>query len=280
MGSGFVEQAFGAGAHQLSSMWDFSISGAADDAPWSKIMTFEVEDVSLPFPRLVTEKLANGENYYSGIEFPNEVSVTLRETIDFTSLSYFQEWFNTVYDLDNRIFLSHAGAKKGSNEDKVHRQGKLTFHSFDMNSKQPSETIKTVENLSSFEDIILRQQEINNILFGAARNVISSAQSMVTDLTRTVGFNLGSGWRPKVPTVKIPVPVFKLVSRWSIPSGGPVTPGGWTERDTYVFTLDNLSIIGVEDLSLSYGEGGPLLVKINMVAENVSGKKSGSSVAA
>jgi hypothetical protein len=279
MGSGFVEQAFGAGANQLASMWDFSISGAADDAPWSKIMTFEVEDVSLPFPRLTTEKLANGENYYSGIEFPNEVSITLRETIDFTSLSYFQEWFDEVYDLDDRVFLSYAGAKKGSSQDKVHRQGKLTFHSFDMSSKRASEMIYQKENFNSYSDVILKKQEINNILFGAARNVISSAQSMVTDLTRTVGFNLGSGWRPKVPTMKVPIPVFKLGSGWSVPLS-TVNPGGWTERDTYVFTLDNLSIIGVEDLSLSYGEGGPLLVKVNMVAENVSGKKGGSSVAA
>lgn len=243
-------------------------------------MTFEVEDVSLPFPRLIIEKLANGENYYSGIEFPNEVSVTLRETIDFTSLSYFQDWFDMVYDLDDRLFISYADAKKGGDQDKIHRQGKLTFHSFDMNSKQPSEIIKMVENTGSFEDVILKQQEIDNILFGAARNVISSAQSTVTDLTRTVGFNLGSGWRPKVPTIKIPIPVFKLGAQWSIPSSGSMTPGGWTERDTYVFTLDNLSIIGVEDLSLSYGEGGPLLVKVAMAAENVSGKKGESTVAA
>jgi hypothetical protein len=271
MGTSYVEQAFAVGANQLASLWDFTISGANDDTPWSQTMTFEVEDMTLPFPKLTMEKLVNGENYYSGIEFPNEVSITLRETVNFTCLSYFQNWFDLVYDLNKRVFISHTDIEKGGIDDKIHRQGKLTFRSFDMSSKQPTETIYKQEFKRPYIDSILKQQEVSSIIVGTANNMLTSAQSALSGLAGVVGAKLGSGYRIPTLVTKVPIPVAKVGSIGSSPESASVNSGGWTEKSTYVFTLENLLIIGIEDLSLSYTEGGPLLIKVNMSTENVSG---------
>jgi hypothetical protein len=76
--------------------------------------------------------LINGETYYTGIEFPLDFSLTVRENSSWTAYQYFQSWWNDVFDQDTLRFRSYrtsigTGVIKGSVDDKIHRHGSITF---------------------------------------------------------------------------------------------------------------------------------------------------------
>ena len=110
--------------YQLSNLWEFQI-GSNDS------MVFDMVSVSLPFEKLTHQTRQTGEKPYTGVEFVDTVSITIREQITWGVYQYFKEWMDAVYDSDTREFISlPESVEKGSENDPIHRDGVLSFKSF------------------------------------------------------------------------------------------------------------------------------------------------------
>jgi len=87
--------------YQLSHQWDLVFT---DPKATSLGLKFRVSDCSIPFRNLRAERKNTGELIYTEVAEFEEMSFTIREDSSFTTYKYFEDWLNTVYDFDKRMF--------------------------------------------------------------------------------------------------------------------------------------------------------------------------------
>jgi len=88
-------------ADQLTSRWELII---LDNEYSQNNFKTRVQDVSIPMYKLNAERKITGHTMYKTLEDLGEITLTMRETPSFLIYNYFKDWFNVVYDLENRCF--------------------------------------------------------------------------------------------------------------------------------------------------------------------------------
>lgn len=257
---GFIEQTFGPAGDQYAALWDISIESGSGSDGWDDLQA-RVVDVPLPFAKLATERLPGGRVYYSGVEFPLDFSITLRETSGWHAHRYFQGWWDKVFDQKSRRFRSYVGS------DPIHRQAKISFYGFA--SESDEETISSYFTNRPFADKIMMGEEVDNIIAGVIKNEIQSVASVLTDISRAFGGPVLSPNMPKLVRWK-EVPVSAGPDSAQVVLDRPQLPRR-TPQAIYAFSLLNVKLVGIEPLSLSY-EGGPLSFQVSLSAEDVRGE--------
>lgn len=93
-----------------SNLWEFYIDGYDQ-------FKYRVVDVTLPLPGLESTSLNTGQKYWSDVQHPEEISVTLRETDSGHVFSLLWLWQNEIYDFKQNVFKTkynqtNPGGKK------------------------------------------------------------------------------------------------------------------------------------------------------------------------
>ena len=85
---------------QLANQWDLNLlkSGTFDK------LKFKVIDVSFPFPKFEIARKYSGETHFKAVEEVTELTVTLRESPDFSTYTFFKDWCDSFYDSNNRVY--------------------------------------------------------------------------------------------------------------------------------------------------------------------------------
>jgi hypothetical protein len=267
--AGIIDSVVDEGADALASMWELTLDGGSN---WDALKV-RVENVPLSLPKLTIDRLPNGETYYSGVEFPLDFSVTVREAASFKAFSYFNTWWSEVYDLDKRSFISYPGIIKGSSTDKIHRQGSLTFYTF-KSQETKSIDIVSKERHTGFTGSYDHKELIQSLITGVLKNTVRSAASAVlSPVNQALGLlgkkvdaiKLGAP-----PTITIPHPVAEILTVESPLVLSSVQLPILEPKASCVFDLVNLKLSGFDSTQLSY-EGGPLKFQVNFSAEDVRG---------
>jgi hypothetical protein len=233
---------------QLDNLWEFSISGGTPDYldPDFKLL---VSDVTIPFPKLLYETSPTGEKYYTGIQYPNEFSVTVRETHKPGNsvqqqplvMTWFNKWFNEVYSFSSpdEIFQDPLTAC---------RTGTLSLMTHNV-------------LLSKVHDPIIQPVIVDNILLAIGRLVVGNAAQKVANIGNLV--SPGSFNTSVIPPAIVPMYI-----------GSAVTTVLSEEKTVESFTFVNLRPVGIEPVSLSYTDGKPMEYRIAMVCDRLRTKNS------
>lgn len=96
---------------QLANQWHFAI----DDFNADKLV-FRVQDVSIPFYKLELETKPTGEKMIKKFVDIEEVTLTIRESNDFSTFKYFQKWSDQFYDRQKRVFKKPVIGQTGGLE--------------------------------------------------------------------------------------------------------------------------------------------------------------------
>lgn len=110
---------------QLGPMWDFNIIPGADSPKNIEKMKFKVQDVTLPTYKLVAERKLSGEVMWKGIEDLTELTITIRESPDFSTFRFFRDWMDKFYDYDNRVFKTKESTDLYDIQIKFYMSGKV-----------------------------------------------------------------------------------------------------------------------------------------------------------
>jgi hypothetical protein len=89
---------------QLASQWELSFDDSTD-------IVYKVQDVTLPSYQLTVETKHTGQKVYKALEEPGNITMTIREDVDFGTYNFFYTWFTSVYDLTKRVFKKQQSIK-------------------------------------------------------------------------------------------------------------------------------------------------------------------------
>ena len=93
---------------QISSLWDLKINTL--DGSFDKLK-FKVQDVSFPFPQINVKRKFSGETAFEDFTEVDAVTLTLRESPDFSSYTFFKKWMDIFYDEEKRVFNTFTDYK-------------------------------------------------------------------------------------------------------------------------------------------------------------------------
>lgn len=101
---GYIEDVFQY-EDQQGALWEVRIipKKASDNDP--KILTFKTQEITIPFFKLKAERQLSGLIPWMGVEEINELSFMLRESIDFSTIKFFEELRSKIYDYKKRCFI-------------------------------------------------------------------------------------------------------------------------------------------------------------------------------
>lgn len=233
---------------QLDNLWEFTIESVTDNE-FSNNMKFLVTDVSIPFPKLLYETAFNGEKYYTGVQFPDEFQITVKEVhnpstlaVDSSAvLGWWNRWINQNYDFTSNVFIEDL---KGD----AHRTGTLRFLTYG------------VEITPIAAVPIMRDMIVDNIILSIARGVasrvegISGSTDALSIISNATGRDINVSLKP--PTIHVPIGL----------SGGTAF-----EREVVVaeFMFVNLKPVGIEPLSLTYSDGKPMEYRLALTCDRL-----------
>lgn len=101
---GYIEDVFQY-EDQLGALWEVRIIPKKSSNVDSKILTFKTQEMTIPFFRFKVERQLSGLIPWMGVEDLNELSITLRESVDFSTIKFFEELKSKIYDYKERRFL-------------------------------------------------------------------------------------------------------------------------------------------------------------------------------
>lgn len=90
---------------QLGVLWDFEVKSPN---PFVEKLKYKIIDASIPFFKFTTERKFSGETVIKEIEEPAEFSITIRESSDISTYTFFEKWMDLFYDSDARVFRKFA----------------------------------------------------------------------------------------------------------------------------------------------------------------------------
>lgn len=79
--------------YQLANLWRIDFKDYPD-------LDFHLINTSLPMPKLEYEGRKYGEKIYTGFTAPDQITFTFRETQEFSSYKFFQDWLETLFDYE------------------------------------------------------------------------------------------------------------------------------------------------------------------------------------
>ena len=84
----------------FATLWELEETGNTETS-----LKYYFTDAKIPFdfPKLTTEKLPTGLNYYKDYEYDRDVTLTMREDMDMNTYAYFKKWFSSIYDRENEV---------------------------------------------------------------------------------------------------------------------------------------------------------------------------------
>jgi len=100
---GYIEDVFKY-EDQNGAFWEGKIIPKKPLNNDSKKLTFKTQEITLPFFKLKTERQMSGLIPWLGVEDLNELSITLRESDDFSTIKFFEELKSKIYDYEKRCF--------------------------------------------------------------------------------------------------------------------------------------------------------------------------------
>jgi len=103
---GFLESAYKI-EPQLANQWELSFNDVN-----GRDIVYKVQDVSLPSYQLTIDTKHTGQKVYKALEEPGNITMTIREDINFGTYNFFYTWFTSVYDLTNRVFKKHLSTNE------------------------------------------------------------------------------------------------------------------------------------------------------------------------
>lgn len=322
-GNSFVDQAFEASNHQKNNLWDFRIQ-KNDESEWPFVA--KVKAASLPFISLTTETRNTGEKHYTGFTPIETLSITIYESTEFSTYSYFKEWMDQVFDERLGTFVSlDSGIEKGSNEDTLHRTGFLTFESFEKVEGEVEELVLQEfqkefgpEQISYKEakrairesirkrdysvpliKTITTKEILGNIFTAAGRQVVQTAVGSANNvankarrltgrptkaapelpppptrkrydvLTSPIDYKFDIELVSQAPTKLNTVQRLERIAERLEKQVTDIQVSKWQTRETKVFKYENLKILGLSELSLSYDSGEALEYTINLTADRI-----------
>jgi hypothetical protein len=202
----YSQLAFERSNYQLNNLWEFSVR-KNDENNWP-LITY-VTDASLPFLNLTVETRNTGEKSYNGFTPIESFSLTFKETTQFSTYNYFNDWLKEVFDEANGTFISlPPTVEKGGPGDNIHRSGILSFNTFELSGQKvvdvitkeiqkevfsPFITYKEVEKAvfkfirySEYErpdfDTIVTKEILGNIFTSLGRQVVNTAVGSATNV--------------------------------------------------------------------------------------------------
>lgn len=101
---GYIEDVFQY-EDQLGALWEVSIIPKKSSNNDPKILTFKTQEITIPFFRFKVERQLSGLIPWMGVEDLNELSITLRESVDFSTIKFFEELKSKIYDYEKRHFI-------------------------------------------------------------------------------------------------------------------------------------------------------------------------------
>jgi len=238
---------------QLDSMWDFTIQSSSGWDHLESNMQFHVVDVVIPFPKLTYETAANGEKYYTGIQYPEEFQLTVRETHDpgdrasgsARVMQWWDDWTNRFYDLSN----SNSGAqfqKDPANVNGAYRTGVLNLLTDSI----------TIVNGNQAVTPIMRETIQDNLILGIARVIADNAAERMNGALGALGLNIPGV--SQMGLVVVPSVLGAQVSTFS------------TKTIVTTFEFVNLQPVSIEPTSLTYGDGKPLEYRLSLVCDRLN----------
>lgn len=224
-------------APQHNNLWDFTLEDWSD-ASYS-VNRFNMISTSLPFvTEFETESHPTGENFYTGFSYSKTFSIELRENTSFAVYNYFRDWLLTVFDPVSGNFISSDKPKT--------KTGTILFYSYKINpaaynrfsAQNISEKLKNAQTAYSQTLIQQAKNIANSNLPYPLSHIASTGASRLSTLTQE-GLN----------------------------SLTPQFSDVFEEVTTKIFTLENVRIVGMNDVALSYDGGEQLTLTINLVAD-------------
>jgi hypothetical protein len=97
---GYLDDSFSQ-EDQLSNLWEMKILNGQN----KEKITFKVQDVKLPFLKLEAKRSFSGLIYWDTFIDVESVQMTIRESSDFSTFQFFQNWMDKIFDSKKRVFL-------------------------------------------------------------------------------------------------------------------------------------------------------------------------------
>ena len=89
---------------QISTLWDLKIIPPKGFGIDSEKLQYKIQDCNIPFLNLKAERMYDYNIMWTGIEDLQNLSFTIRESNDFSSLMFFETLIDKIYDYKNRVF--------------------------------------------------------------------------------------------------------------------------------------------------------------------------------
>ena len=203
-------------------------------------MRFRIQSINLPRFKLETERLPNGQIYYSGFSFEEAVTITIYETADMASYQYFTDWMDIIFDRKSMRFR----VIDKFNETQAFRKGVLTLYNFSANWSIIAGTLfnSTIRNV--VEPNLRSKISIPTTSNPLAQNFINTAFSGASVIANQTGAELANEILPQVE-----------------------------KKTSGNFIFENMRIVNIENNNFTYEDGNPLMLSITLETERVSFEK-------
>ena len=90
--------------NQLSTLWDLEVLNS-DKTP---LLKTRIVESTIPFTQLNTERKFSGKVFFKDVTYPDEFSITLRESSNFTVYKFFKEVLDKFYDFEQNTFKTFS----------------------------------------------------------------------------------------------------------------------------------------------------------------------------
>jgi hypothetical protein len=90
--------------NQLSAFWDIEVLNSNN----SSLLKTRVVSSTIPFLKLNVERQITGLTTFKDVTFPEEFSITLRESTDFLVYNFFKDWLSKFYNEEENTFKTFS----------------------------------------------------------------------------------------------------------------------------------------------------------------------------
>jgi hypothetical protein len=231
---------------QYQNLWTFDITPMIYNSSINPLtnpndvntgMRFRVQSINLPRFKLESEKLANGDIYYSGFTFEDSVSMTVFETTNMASYRYFIDWMNIIFDKQKMQFRSLTPAE----ENNAFRTGILKLYNYTANWSIIAKTLfnSTLKNIG--EPLLRSKLPIPRTSNGLANHVINTAYAGTS-----------------------------IIAGESINELENLVAPQTSKKVSGSFIFNNMRIRSIDTTNLDFENGNPLILTINMEVESIT----------
>lgn len=90
--------------NQISILWDIEVLNSNN----ASLLKTRVVSSTIPFLKINSERRLSGLISFKDISFPDEFSITLRESSNFSVYKFFKEWMSKFYNEEENTFKTFS----------------------------------------------------------------------------------------------------------------------------------------------------------------------------